>query len=173
MSARSSPGPESVYFASFPLAGRKPPRNTLESVRRLLGVSDNVGRITWQGRLVQVDAFPTGIDAERYAEAGRLVEVQDQIRRVKAQLAPARVVLSVDRTDYSKGIPQRLEAFDLLLEREPQYREKVTMVMVAAGLGADPLPVPIPALCRPGCPVPDRRRGADHAAPRRGAWRAT
>jgi len=103
----------------------------LESVRRLTGASDNVGRITWEGRVVTVDAFPMGIDVERYAGASGLPEVQEQIRRVRQQLGATRVVLSVDRLDYSKGIPQRLEAFELFLERHPQYRERVTMVMVA------------------------------------------
>lgn len=102
-----------------------------EGVRRLSGVADHVGRITWEGRLVVVDAFPMGIDVDRYAKAALRADVQDQIRKVKQQLGPTRVVLSVDRLDYSKGIPQRLEAFDLFLERHPEYREKVTMVMVA------------------------------------------
>ncbi|WP_324667861.1 bifunctional alpha,alpha-trehalose-phosphate synthase (UDP-forming)/trehalose-phosphatase [Geochorda subterranea] len=103
----------------------------LESVRRLTGASDNVGRITWEGRVVTVDAFPMGIDVDRYAGASQLPEVEEQLRRVRQQLGATRVVLSVDRLDYSKGIPQRLEAFELFLERHPQYRERVTMVMVA------------------------------------------
>lgn len=103
----------------------------LEAVRRLTGVSDHVGRITWDGRVVAVDAFPMGIDVERWGGAGGRADVREQMARVRQQLGSTRVVLCVDRLDYSKGIPQRLEAFERFLERHPEFRERVTMVMVA------------------------------------------
>jgi len=46
-------------------------------------------------------------------------------------LGNRKLILSVDRLDYTKGIPQRIEAFDLFLEENPEYKEKVTLVMVA------------------------------------------
>jgi len=102
----------------------------LDSVHRLLGHEHSFGRINAGNRLVKVDVFPMGIDYRRFASAVEDPEVQDAIRRFEKKLEGQKVILSIDRLDYTKGIPQRIEAFDLFLERNPQYKEKVTLILV-------------------------------------------
>jgi len=107
-------------------------RHFMSSVRRLLGYEHAFGRLTVDHRLVKVDAFPMGIDYDRFAGA----EVDDDWPGEMPRLYGdnddgCKIILSVDRLDYTKGIPQRLEAYDFFLEKYPEYRKKVTLVLVA------------------------------------------
>ena len=101
----------------------------LDSVHRLLGYEHSFGQINAGNRLVKVDVFPMGIDYRRFASAVEDPEVRDAIRRFEKKLEGQKVILSIDRLDYTKGIPQRIQAFDLFLERNPQYKEKVTLIL--------------------------------------------
>ena len=103
----------------------------LDCAHRLAGADQRLGYLTVDHRLVRVDAFPMGIDYDRFAGAASSPEVQREVRRLREHLQGRKMVLSVSRLDYSKGIPQRLAAFDLFLEQHPEYREKVTLVVVA------------------------------------------
>ncbi len=106
-------------------------RHFLSSVRRILGYDHSLGLITTQERLVKVDTFPIGIDFLKFSRAAQLPEVKAEIQRLKRRIGNRKVILSVDRLDYTKGIPERLDAFEFFLEKYPQYREKVILVMVA------------------------------------------
>ena len=106
-------------------------RHFIESVRHVLGYEHSLGQVNLGDRVVQVDAFPMGIDYERYARAAEDPAVQQEIARIRRKVGDRKVILSVDRLDYTKGIPQRLEAFDRFLEQHPQWREKVVLILVA------------------------------------------
>ncbi|MFQ5910435.1 MAG: bifunctional alpha,alpha-trehalose-phosphate synthase (UDP-forming)/trehalose-phosphatase [Thermoplasmata archaeon] len=103
----------------------------LQSVHRLLGHEHTLGRITLKNREVRVDAFPMGIDCERFAESAQSAEVEKEIEKIHRKVGDRRILLSIDRLDYSKGIPQRLRAFDLFLGKNKEYRENVTLILVA------------------------------------------
>ncbi len=102
----------------------------LQSVLRILGHGNNIGQILLPDRTVKADTFPMGIDYERYSMAASSPEVQAEVSRLRASLGDVRVVLSADRLDYTKGILNRLEGFDLFLEQNPQWRGKVVLVLV-------------------------------------------
>jgi len=106
-------------------------RHFLNTCRRLLGLDDQLGRILTDGRLVLVDAYPMGIDYARYRDGAREPEAVAEAERIGLRTGECRVVLSIDRLDYSKGIPDRLRAFDAFLERYPEWRGRVTLVCVA------------------------------------------
>jgi len=104
----------------------------LESVRRILGLEHSLGTLEFEGRLVKVDAFPMGIDVESIrsrAQSEAVVKVVEELRR---RLGDVQVVFSIDRLDYTKGLPERLMAFRRLLEKYPEYRGKVSYVMVVS-----------------------------------------
>ncbi len=103
----------------------------LEAARRLRGAEVHLGQVIVGGRVVRVDAFPMGIDHERFARAADHPDVRREIDRIRRELAGQRVVLSVDRLDYTKGIPQRLAAYDRFLAGHPEFHGKVTLVLVA------------------------------------------
>src|SRR5690606_21729372 len=83
------------------------------------------------GREVLLGAFPIGIDFEEFASGAAAQEVTHQARLLKESLDDQCVILGVDRLDYTKGIPQRLEAFRTALRRYPELRGSTTLVQVA------------------------------------------
>ena len=103
----------------------------LDSVRRIEGLENTLGRINIKDRIVKVDAFPMGIDYEKFANATKKPSVQKSIKNVKRTVGDRKIILSADRLDYTKGILQRLKSFDKFLEEYPQYKSKVVMILVA------------------------------------------
>ncbi len=113
-------------------------RHFASSALRLVGARTEVDRIRWGGREVRLGAFPMGIDAARFSEAARSPEVKELARAHRA--GGERLMVGLDRLDYTKGIPQRLLAFEKLLRRHPELRGGVKLVQVAVpsreGVGA-------------------------------------
>jgi trehalose 6-phosphate synthase/phosphatase len=106
-------------------------RHFLSSIRRLSGYEHTLGQINTADRVVQVDAFPMGIDYERYSGASEDPAVKKEMSKIRKKVSDSKIVLSVDRLDYTKGIIKRLEAFDHFLHENPKYHEKVTLILVA------------------------------------------
>ncbi len=96
-----------------------------------LGVLDK-DKILIGDRVVRVADFPMGIDYEKYASAGKSKAVQAAIRRYRRRYKGRKVIVAVDRMDPSKGLVERLKAYQLLLERNPSLHGKVIFSMVAA-----------------------------------------
>ncbi|MGS2762355.1 bifunctional alpha,alpha-trehalose-phosphate synthase (UDP-forming)/trehalose-phosphatase [Sinomicrobium sp. M5D2P9] len=115
-------------------------RHFLSSVRRILRLDTHFNEISYQGRTLRVDSFPMGIDYDKFRNAAIAHHKQapeqksDLQKRLDAHLqsAPdAKMILSIDRLDYTKGIPNRLKAFEYFLEKYPQFREKVRFILLA------------------------------------------
>ncbi len=102
----------------------------LNSTRNLLGGSSSMGWITTPGRVSKADVFPIGIGYEHYSTIARSPEVAAEVEKFREKLGDRKIIVSVDRLDYSKGIPNRLEAYGLFLEKHPEYREKVVFILV-------------------------------------------
>ena len=107
-------------------------RHFLSSVRRLLGYDHNLALVRYRDRMVRVDVFPMGIDYRRYHDARELPEVSRLIAENRKDLPAEKLVLSVDRLDYTKGIPQRLRAYHRFLEKYPDHQGRVSMVLIVA-----------------------------------------
>ena len=107
-------------------------RHFLSSVRRLLGHDHAMGVISAANRVVKVDAFPMGIDWDRFSGAESLPEVQAVQEMLARQYGGRKLILSVDRLDYSKGIPNRIAAFRRLLERYPERVGTVALLIVVS-----------------------------------------
>lgn len=107
-------------------------RHFLESVQRLLGYETAMNQITTPNRIVRVDAFPLGIDYQQYNNALGGKKVQAEVHQLHKKLGNRKVILSIDRLDYSKGIPQRLEAFSLFLKKYPEHKGKLILILVLA-----------------------------------------
>ncbi|MBE0432909.1 trehalose-6-phosphate synthase [candidate division WOR-3 bacterium] len=102
----------------------------LQTVRRLLGYEHNMTQVSFDNRIIRVDAFPMGIDFNQFHRAAETNSVQREVQKIRKRVGERRVIVSIDRLDYTKGIPERLEAFDYFLDNNPQYREKVTLILV-------------------------------------------
>ncbi len=106
-------------------------RHFLSSVCRLAGTEHYLGKLSIDDRVVKVDAFPMGINYRLYSTAPTTHNVKNEIESIRSEVGDRKIVISIDRLDYTKGILHRLEAFDLFLSEKPEYRGQVTMIMVA------------------------------------------
>ncbi|BAF86480.1 putative OtsA trehalose-6-phosphate synthase [Azorhizobium caulinodans ORS 571] len=82
------------------------------------------------GRRVRIGAFPVAIETESFARRARHAMRTNFMKDFRASLTGKKMVLGVDRLDYSKGIPNRLEAFETLLRTAPEWHERVTFVQI-------------------------------------------
>ncbi|MBC7512797.1 bifunctional alpha,alpha-trehalose-phosphate synthase (UDP-forming)/trehalose-phosphatase [Candidatus Saccharibacteria bacterium] len=106
-------------------------RHFLSSCLRLLGIASHQGLIDYNGRTVKTDAYPIGIDYEKFRKTLNLSSTKNSIASLTTMYKDMKLILSVDRLDYSKGIPQRLEAYRILLHDFPEWRGKVKLQMIA------------------------------------------
>ena len=106
-------------------------RHFMSSCRRLIGVDAPEMSIEYDGRIVHVGIYPIGVDYKKFVQTARSAESKTIERRLKRRYKNQRIILSVDRLDYSKGIPQRLEAYQLFLQNHPEYQGKVVLQMIA------------------------------------------
>jgi trehalose 6-phosphate synthase/phosphatase len=102
----------------------------LSAVGHLLGYATHNGQVETPTRTVLVDAFPMGIDYQRYASTAASEVAQAHEATYREALGEAQVILSIDRLDYTKGIAQRLRAFEQLLLRHPEWLGHVSLLMV-------------------------------------------
>lgn len=106
-------------------------RHFLNSARRILGTEDNFNTIDYEGRRIFVDAFPMGIDYEKFSGDPGDVELCQELTQLEDHNDMS-LVLSVDRLDYTKGIPERIYAFKKFLILYPEYIEKVRFILIVA-----------------------------------------
>jgi trehalose 6-phosphate synthase len=110
-------------------------RNFLQCVRLLLpaaGISGKgaVVQVRLEARQIRVGTFPISIDARQFERRAREPDVVAKAVSLRADEPNRKIVLGVDRLDYTKGIPQKLEAFGRLLEQEPGMRGKTTLFQI-------------------------------------------
>jgi alpha,alpha-trehalose-phosphate synthase [UDP-forming] len=100
---------------------------------RILGAEvDHERRLVhWQGRVVQVGSFPIGIDVAEFESIARAPETEERAADLRRDLGDARLILGVDRLDYSKGILDRLHTIEAFLEQYPEERGRFVFVQVA------------------------------------------
>jgi trehalose 6-phosphate synthase len=105
----------------------------LDSAELLLDARpDRHGRYYYNSRTVHAVLTPIGINATKFAQLARRAEVTADARRLQESLGDRSLVLGVDRLDYSKGLPQRFDAFGRLLYAFPQHRRRVNFLQIAA-----------------------------------------
>lgn len=105
-------------------------RHFLSTVTHLLPVRSSANMVFAEERTVVVESFPMGIDPSIFENALNKQEVKEHIQNLQSTFTQTKIILTIDRLDYSKGIIQRLQAFDLFLHNDPEYLEKVVLYMV-------------------------------------------
>lgn len=112
-------------------------RHFLSSVKRILRLDVHFNEINYDDRIVKVDSFPMGIDYNKFHNAAlthcsNSIEKSDLRKRLEEHVTEdKKLILSIDRMDYTKGIPNRIKAFEYFLDTYPEYKEKVRLVMLA------------------------------------------
>jgi trehalose 6-phosphate synthase/phosphatase len=123
-------------------------KHFLDACERILGLRvDRESGVVFHGSsATRVGVFPLGIAANEFRELSMTPQVRARARRIHKSLYTPIIVLGVDRLDYTKGIEERLLGFERFLELHPEYRAKITLVLIA---------------------VPSRTRVAEYAALKR------
>ncbi|HEU4633765.1 MAG TPA: bifunctional alpha,alpha-trehalose-phosphate synthase (UDP-forming)/trehalose-phosphatase [Flavisolibacter sp.] len=102
----------------------------LQSIQMVLGLDNERNILRHDNRLIKVDVFPISID---YAHFNNAFDDQ-QVRHLRESLLERttnqKIIFSVDRLDYTKGVQNRLKAYELFLQQNPDYQNKVVFVMV-------------------------------------------
>jgi trehalose 6-phosphate synthase len=94
-----------------------------------LNIVDGTAASDWG--LTQLATFPIGIDVEEFAARAIESVARPEVARLRASMQGAKLVLGVDRLDYSKGIANRMRAIDRVLEIEPSLKRRVSLLQVA------------------------------------------
>jgi trehalose 6-phosphate synthase/phosphatase len=102
----------------------------LQCALRILGYEHQLGQLLTSDQIVKVDTFPMGIDFERFWTAPTDPAIQQEERELRETFSKVKIILSVDRLDYSKGILKRLEGYECFLDSEPGYHGKVVLLMI-------------------------------------------
>ncbi len=89
-------------------------------------------RVRAFGATVVVQAFPIGIDVDEFTRLTHASDAMETFASLRAEYSRRRLLLGIDRLDYSKGIPQRVRAFRALLDRYPENRGSATLIMIAS-----------------------------------------
>ncbi|UII31593.1 bifunctional alpha,alpha-trehalose-phosphate synthase (UDP-forming)/trehalose-phosphatase [Fulvivirga ulvae] len=105
-------------------------RHFLSSVSRINFIGNHHGQIMRDRRTIVVDSFPIGIDYDKYAASAASPATLSREVKFRTSLGDQKLMLSIDRLDYSKGIPARLQIFDIFLSKHPEYQGKVSLLMI-------------------------------------------
>ncbi|MCA0147150.1 trehalose-6-phosphate synthase [Blastococcus sp. LR1] len=106
--------------------------NFVQLARRLHDLTCRRDQIEYDGRTVTAKAFPISIDVAAFDELARSPEVLARAKEIREELGnPGKIILGVDRLDYTKGISVRLNAFEELLEDGSLEAPDTVMVQVA------------------------------------------
>ena len=121
-------------------------RHFLSSVKRILKYEVSFNKVSLPSREVTVNTFPMGIDYNKFHDAAN--DHMDQKNKERSELKKqlelhrkgddgGKLILSIDRLDYTKGVINRIKAFDVFLTDHPEYREKVRLVMLTVPSRSD------------------------------------
>jgi trehalose 6-phosphate synthase len=106
-------------------------QNFEDYLRYELGLMTVDGTIATEWGWTQLATFPIGIDVDEFATRANNAMARAEVSRLRGSLQGAKLVFGVDRLDYSKGLSNRVRAFDRMLEIEPAWKRRVALLQVA------------------------------------------
>ncbi|MDG3583557.1 bifunctional alpha,alpha-trehalose-phosphate synthase (UDP-forming)/trehalose-phosphatase [Galbibacter pacificus] len=115
-------------------------RHFLSSIKRILRLDVKFNEVVYHDRIVKVDSFPMGIDYKKFHQASvshtkmnvkERSELQKRLDDHIQSSVDTKLILSIDRLDYTKGIPNRIRAFEYFLNKYPEFKEKVRLIMLS------------------------------------------
>ncbi len=109
-------------------------KNFIECVENILGafVDRENGLIKILDRRIYVKPFPLGIDYKRYNEPSFSKEILRKVSKLRKDIVDKKIILSFQRLDYSKGVVNKLLAFEKFLENNPEFHGRVKLIQVAS-----------------------------------------
>jgi len=102
----------------------------LRCVLSILGYENNMGVIVLEDRIVKAETFPMGINFKKFSSLAASNEIAKEQKNLKKILSDFKIILSIDRLDYTKGIINRLEGYENFLANNPHWHGKAVLMMV-------------------------------------------
>jgi trehalose 6-phosphate synthase/phosphatase len=107
-------------------------QNFRTTILRLLGLPSEMDRVEAGRRTVRLDALPIGIAPRQFSDLlTRGADTRKRLEELKKRFSYRKIILSVDRLDYTKGLPERLRAYRRFLNEFTQWRGKVVLIQIA------------------------------------------
>jgi trehalose 6-phosphate synthase/phosphatase len=101
----------------------------IQSVKMILQVESQFNAVYYGSRMVRVDQFPIGIDYKKFRDACIDETVVGICTGIEENFYQQKIIFSVDRLDYTKGISYRLTGFEHFLENHPEFKQKIVFIL--------------------------------------------
>ncbi len=105
-------------------------QNFLNACKKILNVPCGHNQLKYKDRHIFIESFPMGIDYDKFVHTSSLPEVTTIATQFRSHFPDQKIIISVDRLDYSKGILERLRAYLTFLEKYPEWHSKVVLYML-------------------------------------------
>ncbi|MBC7363283.1 MAG: bifunctional alpha,alpha-trehalose-phosphate synthase (UDP-forming)/trehalose-phosphatase [Candidatus Aminicenantes bacterium] len=102
----------------------------LKCVLSILGYEHSMGKVLLKDRMIKAETIPMGINFKKFYDLASSKEIEKEKTNLKVRLLNQKVILSIDRLDYTKGILNRLESYEVFLSNNPHWHGKVVLMMV-------------------------------------------
>jgi trehalose 6-phosphate synthase len=106
-------------------------QNFQDYLQSEMGMNVVDGTVASDWGLTQLATFPIGIDVEEFSTRAAKSVGRSEVARLRDSMHGAKLVLGVDRLDYSKGLANRMRAFDRMFEIEPGLKREVSLLQIA------------------------------------------
>ena len=102
----------------------------LKTVQMVHGYDSQFRYIVMKDKIVKAEMFPLGIDFDKFHNAGSHPKVVEQLKQIKNNFKDKKIIFSVDRLDYTKGVTHRLSGFERFLDQHSEWRGKVVFILI-------------------------------------------
>ena len=102
----------------------------LKTVQMVHGYDSQFRNILIKEKIVKAEMFPLGIDFDKFHNASSNPKVVEQLENIGNNFREKKIIFSVDRLDYTKGVTHRLSGFETFLDKHPEWRGKVVFILV-------------------------------------------
>lgn len=102
----------------------------LSCIARILGYGHSLGTLDLPDRIVRTITLPLGIDYQKYSSGFMTKKARNKIKKLDTLFGNNKIILSVDRLDYTKGITERLAGYEIFLHQNQKWQKRVTMILV-------------------------------------------
>ncbi len=106
-------------------------RHFVASLLHVEGVEADIDRVRLNGREVALGVFPMGVDAAHFSGLAQDPDVRAEVESIRRDADGRKILLGIDRLDYTKGIPRRLQAVQRLLAREAGMCDRIRYIQIA------------------------------------------
>jgi trehalose 6-phosphate synthase/phosphatase len=102
----------------------------LKTVQMVHGYDSQFRNILLKERIIKAEMFPLGIDFGKFHDASKSPKVMEALRQVTNNFSGKKILFSVDRLDYTKGVTHRMAGFERFLDKHPEWKGKVVFILV-------------------------------------------